>query len=449
MVHFRYLPNTDKDREEMLDVIGAKDIMDLYRDVPEEVQRKEPMNLPKPLSEYELLKEANRLASKNTTSSQVPFFLGAGVYDHHVPTVVKHVIMRQEFLTAYVPYQPEVSQGELQALFEWQTMVAELTGMDLANSGLYDGYTAIGEANNLAIGQVRKSDKVLISKAVNPQGIQTAKTYGFGKNYDVEEVELNGDITDLDDLKAKLDKNVAAVVVQYPNFFGSIEDLKAIKELLEDYKTLLVVSSNPLALAKLEAPGHLGADIVVGNIQPFGIPMQLGGPHSGYFAVTKKLMRKVPSRLVGESVDEEGKRGFSMALSTREQHIRREKATSNYSSNQALFALASAVALAAYGKQGVQELAQRNINNGHYLAKQLQDKGFELLNSRPFFNEFTIKLDKDVEEVNKALYDKGYVGGYDASDALEQEGAYLLVATEKRTKEEIDDFVQALAEVAK
>lgn len=448
MVQFRYLPNTDQDRQDMIETIGAKDVMDLFNDVPKEVLRDTRMKLPEALSEFELVKETNKIAAKNTTATQKAYFLGAGTYDHHVPSIVNHVIMRQEFLTAYVPYQPEVSQGELQALFEWQTMISEITGMDLANCGLYDGYTAVAEAANLAIGSVRKSSKVLISKGVNPQAIDTTKTYAFGKDYDIEEVELNNDVTDLDDLKSKLDEGVAAVIVQYPNFFGSIEDLKAIKELLADYKTLLIVSSNPLALGKLEKPGALGADITVGNVQPFGIPMSLGGPHCGYFAVTDKLMRKIPSRIVGETKDVDGKRGFVMALSTREQHIRREKATSNYSSNQALYALASAVAMSAYGKKGIQELAQLNINNAHYLAKQLKDNGFELLNTKPFFNEFTIKLNKDVKEVNRELHEKGFVGGYDASKQFGEDNAYLLCATEKRTKEEMDGFVQALVEVA-
>ena len=449
MANFRYLPNTDQDRQAMLDKIGVKDIMDIFSDIPKNVLREGKMNLPEPLSEMEIVKELGKMAAKNTTASQVPYFLGAGVYDHHVPSIVNHIIMRQEFLTAYVPYQPEVSQGELQALFEWQTMISELTGMDLANCGLYDGYNAVAEATNLAFGHVKKSSRVLVSKALHPQAIETIQTYGFGKGYSVDEVALDNEVTDLEDLKAKLDKDVAAVVVQYPNFFGSIEDLKAIKALLEGSKTLLIVSANPSALGKLEAPGKFGADIVVGDVQPFGIPMSFGGPHCGYFAVTDKLMRKVPSRIVGETVDAEGKRGFVMTLSTREQHIRREKATSNYSSNQALFALASAIAMTAYGKEGVQELAQANINNAHYLAKQLKDNGFELLNKKPFFNEFTIKLSKDIAQVNKDLLEKGFMGGFDASKAMGVDHAYLLCATEKRSKSEIDEFVKALVEVAK
>lgn len=447
MMDFRYLPNTDKDREEMLEVIGAKDIMDLFNDIPEKVKINEQMNLPESLSEYELIKHAQELANKNVTASQVPYFIGAGVYDHHIPSVVKHIISRQEFLTAYVPYQPEISQGELQALFEWQSMICELTGMDVTNSGMYDGFNALAEAANLAVGSVKKTNKVLVSKAVHPQGIENLKTYAFGKEYEVEEINLNQEITDLSDLKNKLDEETAAVIVQYPNFFGSIEDLKEIKECLENTKTLLIVSANPLALGQLESPGKLGADIVVGDMQPFGIPMSFGGPHAGYLAVTQSLMRKLPSRIVGQTVDVEGKRGFVMALTTREQHIRREKATSNYSSNQALFTLASAITMSVYGKQGIQELAQRNITNTHYLAQQLKEKGFDVLNTAPFFNEFMVKLNSSIKEVNQKLLNKGFVGGFDVSSAIGKENIALICVTEKRTKEEMDQFVEALMEV--
>ncbi|MEY8291525.1 aminomethyl-transferring glycine dehydrogenase subunit GcvPA [Carnobacteriaceae bacterium 52-44] len=447
MMYFRYLPNTDKDREEMLEVIGAKDIMDLFNDIPEKVKINEQMDLPESLSEYELIKHAQELANKNVTASQVPYFIGAGVYDHHIPSVVKHIISRQEFLTAYVPYQPEISQGELQALFEWQSMICELTRMDVTNSGMYDGFNALAEAANLAVGSVKKTNKVLVSKAVHPQGIENLKTYAFGKEYEVEEVHLNQEITDLSDLKNKLDEETAAVIVQYPNFFGSIEDLKEIKECLENTKTLLIVSANPLALGQLESPGKLGADIVVGDMQPFGIPMSFGGPHAGYLAVTQSLMRKLPSRIVGQTADVEGKRGFVMALTTREQHIRREKATSNYSSNQALFTLASAITMSVYGKQGIQELAQRNITNTHYLAQQLKEKGFDVLNTAPFFNEFMVKLNSSIKEVNQKLLNKGFVGGFDVSSAIGKENIALICATEKRTKEEMDQFVEALVEV--
>lgn len=449
MTNFRYLPNTDKDRAEMLEKIGAENVMDLFSDIPESVRINEKMDLPDALSEYELLKHARGLAEKNTTASDMPYFLGGGVYDHHIPSVVRHIIFRQEFLTAYVPYQPEISQGELQALFEWQSMVCELTGMDVTNSGMYDGFNALAEAANLAIGKVRKSNKILVSKSVHPQGIENLKTYAFGKEYVVNEVALDVDMTSIENLKAQLDDETAAVVVQYPNFFGSIEDLREIKEAMSDSKALLIVSSNPLALGKLESPGALGADIVVGDMQPFGIPMSFGGPHAGYLAVTDSLMRQLPSRIVGETADVNGKRGFVMALTTREQHIRREKATSNYSSNQALYTLASAIAMTAYGKQGIQDLAQRNITNAHYLAQELEKTGFEIVNKRPFFNEFLVKFNKPVKEVNKVIYDKGFIGGFDASMAYGEENIALICATEKRTKNEMDTFVQVLVEVAK
>lgn len=449
MKKFRYLPNTEQDRQDMLAVIGAKDIMDLFSDIPENVRLDEPMDLPASLSEYELLKHARELASKNTTASELPYFLGAGVYDHHIPAVVNHIISRQEFLTAYVPYQPEISQGGLQALFEWQTMICELTGMDVTNSGMYDGFNALAEAANLAIGKVRKTNKILVSKAVHPQGIEVLHTYSDGMEYQVEELGLADDVTNLEELKEKLDAETAAVVVQYPNFFGSIEDLKEMKEIMADSKALLIVSSNPLALGKLESPGALGADIVVGDMQPFGIAMSFGGPHAGYLAVTNDLMRKLPSRIVGQTADVEGKRGFVLSLTTREQHIRREKATSNYSSNQALFTLASAIAMTAYGKQGIQDLAQRNITNAHYLGKQLQEKGFELVNQSPYFNEFLVKLDHPISAVNESLFEKGFIGGYDASSVYGTEHVMLICATEKRTKGEMDAFVDALVEVAK
>lgn len=449
MPKHKYLPATEQERADMLAVIGADSIEDLFADLPREILTEGLMDIPSSLSEFELLKHLKELAAKNVNANDVPYFLGAGTYDHYIPAVVNPIIQRQEFLTAYVPYQPEISQGELQAMFEWQTMICRITGMDVSNSGMYDGYNALVEAANMAHGHVKKSDKVLVSKAVNPTGIENLKTYGFSNGYAVEEVNLSGEVTDLDDLKAKLNAGVAAVIVQYPNFFGSVEDLKAIKEVIADSKALLIVSSNPLALGKLEAPGKLGADVVVGDMQPFGIAMSYGGPHCGFLTTTEKLMRKLPSRIVGQTVDAEGKRGFVMTLTTREQHIRREKALSNYSSNQALFALASAVAMTAYGKEGVKELAQQNINKAHYLADQVKSAGFEVLNTKPFFNEFLVQLPKSVKEVNQELLEKGFVGGFDASKAYEKENVALLCATEKRTKAEIDAFVQALSEVTK
>lgn len=444
----RYLPTTQKDQEDMLAVIGVESINDLFSDIPMSTRatKEKAIDLPEPLSEYELTKHLKTLAQQNKTAADYPFFLGAGTYDHFIPSVVNHVTLKSEFMTAYTPYQPEASQGELQALFEFQTMICELTGMDVSNSSLYDGFTSLGEACNLATA-VTKKQTILLSGAIHPQAKEVVHTYAYGMEYKVEELGLKQDITDLQKLKASLTEDTAAVVVQYPNFFGSVEDLLEIKEMLKETKALLIVMANPLALAKLEAPGKLGADIVVGDMQPLGLSMSYGGPHCGYFTVKSQYMRKVPSRIVGETVDIEGKRGFVMTLQTREQHIRREKATSNMSSNQALNALASSVFMSAMGKAGVQEMAQQNIDKAHYLAQQLKESGIKILNDSPFFNEFAIELSKPIAEINEALLEKGFIGGYDVSENLNKDQAMLLCATEKRTRKEMDAFVEALVEV--
>ncbi|MDK6234022.1 aminomethyl-transferring glycine dehydrogenase subunit GcvPA [Aerococcus sanguinicola] len=448
----RYLPVTEEDRKEMLETIGAKSVDELFEDIPASVRdsvKEAFKQLPEALTESELKKHAVEIAAKNVNADDYAYFLGAGVYDHFIPAVVNSITQRQEFLTAYTPYQPEASQGELQALFEYQTMLAELTGMYVTNDSTYDGFVSLGEACNLATKQ-SKRNKVLLSMGVHPQGREVLHTYGYGMDYEVEDIPLKGDVTDFDKLKEAFSADeVGAIVVQYPNFLGSIEDLKAIKDLMEGSKALLVVSANPLALAVLESPGALGADIVVGDTQPFGIPMSFGGPHAGYIATTKKYMRKLPSRIIGQTLDANGQRGYAMTMQTREQHIRREKATSNMSSNQGLMALTSAVFMSAVGKEGIIEMAKRNINKAHYLAKSLKAEGFNVLNESAFFNEFIVDLKQPVAEVNKALLDKGFVGGYDVSDVYGQDNTVLLCATEKRTKEEIDAFVEALVEVTK
>ena len=441
-----YLPTTDQDRKEMLETIGVSSIKDLFSDIPESTRatKDKAIDLEDALSEQALTKYMKELAAKNTTTESHAYFLGAGVYDHYSPSIVNHVLLRSEFMTAYTPYQPEASQGELQALFEFQTMMCELTGMDVANSSLYDGFTSLGEACNLATSATKKQN-VLYSKALHPQAKEVIHTYAYGMEYSVKEVGLNGTRTAIDELKSAIDEDTAAVIIQYPNFFGTIEDLKEIKSLLENTKGILIVMANPLALALLEAPGKLGADIVVGDTQPFGIPMSFGGPHCGYFAVKKKYMRKVPSRIVGQTTDKDGKRGFVMTLQTREQHIRREKATSNMSSNQALLALGSSVFLAAVGKVGLQEMAQQNLNHAHYVKKELADKGLTVLSDNDFFNEFVVKLDRPFNEVTDQLLDHQIVGGFDVSEALNEENAMLLCVTEKRTKEEMDHLVSLLA----
>ncbi|WP_411844329.1 aminomethyl-transferring glycine dehydrogenase subunit GcvPA [Salinicoccus sp. HZC-1] len=441
----RYLPLTEKDKKEMLDTIGVSDISDLFSDIPENVRFKGELDIKPKKSETSLLRELTSISNKNITTETHVSFLGAGVYDHYIPTVVDHVISRSEFYTAYTPYQPEISQGELQAIFEFQTMISELTAMDVANSSMYDGPTAFAEAATMSAGKTGKK-KVVVSKGVHYQAIEVLKTYCKAQGIEVVEVELNGSYTDLEKLDAASDEDTAAVMVQYPNFLGSVEDLESIEKIVHKNKGLFVVNSNPLALSILTPPGEFDADIVTGDTQVFGIPTQFGGPHCGYFAATKKLMRKMPGRLVGQTQDDEGNRGFVLTLQAREQHIRREKATSNICSNQALNALASSVAMSALGKKGAVTMAENNIQNTYYMKNQLKSKGFEVLEGQSF-NEFAVKLSKNVDEINDILYNDGFIGGFNLGRVDDNFENHMLIAvTELRTKDEIDSFVERLGE---
>mgnify|MGYP001770531158 FL=1 len=440
----RYLPMTETDRKEMLEAIGVESIDDLFADIPESVRYKGKYNIKAQKPETELFRELSQLAAKNKDVKTNVSFLGAGVYDHYIPAIVDHVISRSEFYTAYTPYQPEISQGELQAIFEFQTMICELTGMDVANSSMYDGGTALAEAALLAADQTKKK-KVLVSQTVHPETRDVLKTYAKGQNVEVVEIPYRNGVTDVEALKEMMNAEVASVIVQHPNFFGQLEPLHQIEETSHSEKSLLIVSSNPLALGVLSPPGSFGADIVVGDVQPFGIPMSFGGPTCGYFAVKKELMRKIPGRLVGQTVDEEGKRGFVLTLQAREQHIRRDKATSNICSNQALNALASSVAMTALGKTGVKEMAYQNIQKANYAKKMFEKKGFSIPFQGPMFNEFVVKLSKPVSLANKKLLEKGIIGGYDLGRTYPELEKHMLVAvTELRSKEEIDLFVNEL-----
>ncbi|WP_084034785.1 aminomethyl-transferring glycine dehydrogenase subunit GcvPA [Anaerobacillus alkalilacustris] len=445
---FRYLPITEQDKKEMMETIGVKSIDELFADIPEKVRLKGEMNLKDALSEPDTVKELVRMASKNADSKNYTSFLGAGVYEHYIPSVVDHVISRSEFYTAYTPYQPEISQGELQAIFEYQTMISELTGMDLANSSMYDGPTALAEAAMMSAGQTKKKT-ILVSKTVHPEARDVLKTNAKGQNLTVLEIEMQDGITSLIDLKEKYNDETACVIVQYPNFLGNIENLAQIEEIAHSGKGLFVVSSNPLALGALKPPGKFGADIVVGDAQPFGIPAQFGGPHCGFFATTSKLMRKVPGRLVGQTTDDKGQRGFVLTLQAREQHIRRDKATSNICSNQALNALAASVAMSALGKVGVKEMALQNIQKANYAKQTFINNGFTIcFPNRAIFNEFIIKLTKPVKEVNELLFKQGIIGGYDlGKDYPELDGYMLIAITELRTKAEIDNLVSELGGV--
>ncbi|HCY7722788.1 TPA: aminomethyl-transferring glycine dehydrogenase subunit GcvPA [Staphylococcus aureus] len=443
----RYIPLTEKDKQEMLQTIGAKSIGELFGDVPSDILLNRDLNIAESEAETTLLRRLNRIASKNITKETHTSFLGAGVYDHYAPSVVDAMISRSEFYTAYTPYQPEISQGELQAIFEFQTLICELTDMDVANSSMYDGMTSFAEACILAFSQTKKN-KIVVSKGLHYQALQVLHTYAkTRKEFEVVEIDLDGTVTDLKKLEAAVDDDTAAVAVQYPNFYGSIEDLEKIHSFIEDKKALFIVYANPLALGLLTPPGSFGADIVVGDTQPFGIPAQFGGPHCGYFATTKKLMRKVPGRLVGQTQDDEGNRGFVLTLQAREQHIRRDKATSNICSNQALNALASSIAMSALGKQGIYDIAVQNIEHANYAKQQFIKKGFEVLEGTSF-NEFVVKFDKPIQQVNEELVKYNIIGGFDLGVVSDDFKNHMLIAvTELRTKDEIDTFVEKAGEL--
>ncbi|MDQ0413684.1 aminomethyl-transferring glycine dehydrogenase subunit GcvPA [Mesobacillus stamsii] len=443
----RYLPLTESDKNAMLESIGVSSIDELFSDIPEKVRFTGEYNIKKAKPETALMKELAQMAAKNADLKRNTSFIGAGVYDHYIPVIVDHVLSRSEFYTAYTPYQPEISQGELQAIFEFQTMISELTGMEVANSSMYDGGTALAEAAMLSAGHTRRK-KILISSAVHPEYKDVVKTYAKGQYIDVVEVPYKDGVTDIDALKGMTSEDVAAVIVQYPNFFGGLESMKEIEAIVHENKSLFVVSSNPLALGTLTPPGKFGADIVTGDAQPFGIPTAFGGPHCGYFAVTGKLMRKVPGRLVGQTKDDQGRRGFVLTLQAREQHIRRDKATSNICSNQALNALAASVAMTALGKKGVREMAVSNIQKAHYAKQKFKENGFEIAFEGHSFNEFVVKLNKPVKEVNQKLLEKDIIGGYDLGrDFSGLENHMLIAVTELRTKEEIDTFVKEMGDI--
>ncbi|GAF13646.1 glycine dehydrogenase [Bacillus sp. JCM 19045] len=447
MNQHRYLPMTEEDKQEMLATIGVASIEELLTDIPEKTRFNRTLAIEEALKEPELVSFFEGLAKENRSIKDYPSYLGAGVYEHYIPSIVDHVISRSEFYTAYTPYQPEISQGELQAIFEFQTMICELTGMDLANSSMYDGQTSLAEAAMLAAGHTKKKT-ILVSKAVHPEARAVLQTNAYGQHLEVIEIETKDGVTDLEQLRAHYSDEVACVIVQHPNFFGSLEPLAEIEQVTHSEKAQFIVSSNPLALGLLKPPGAFGADIVVGDAQPFGIPTQFGGPHCGYFAATKKLMRKVPGRLVGQTVDDQGQRGFVLTLQAREQHIRRDKATSNICSNQALNALAASVAMTAIGKQGIKEMATQNVQKANYLKNQLKKAGVTLLYHGATFNEFVVDLGKPVSEINKQLFDKGIIGGYDLAEMdSSRAGQMLLCVTELRTKQELDEFAKELGAI--
>jgi glycine dehydrogenase subunit 1 len=437
-----FIPNTPEDIAEMLAAIGASSIEELFADIPREVLEKyEPLGL-EPLSEPEVARELQKIAAENI--SEYISFLGGGAYDHFIPAVVGHLISRSEFYSSYTPYQPEVSQGTLTSMFEFQTMVCELTGMEVANSSMYDGATALAEALFMA-SRVTGRRKFLLARGINPHYCQVARTYAW--TADLELVELPYDEhgqLDREALRQELSPEVGGLLIQSPNFFGVIEDLNGLKGLLGE--AFLIVSANPISLGILRPPGEAGADIVVGEGQVLGNPQNFGGPLLGLFATKQKYLRRMPGRVSGQTVDLEGKIGYVMAFQTREQHIRRGRATSNICTNEALCGLAATVWLTTLGKEGIRELAELNLNKAHYLAERIAAlKGYRIKFDGPFFNEFVVETERGPGETLKKLRAQGILGGIDLS-SYGLEDSLLIAVTEKRTREELDLFVERLKE---
>jgi glycine dehydrogenase subunit 1 len=430
----------------MLREIGCEKIEDLFDQVPESLRMDRPIGIGHPVSEPELMEFFNGLASKNGTRSQ--FFLGAGAYSHFIPVIIDSLISRSEFLTAYTPYQPELSQGTLQYTFEFQTMICQLTGMDVANASLYDGSTAVAEAVLMA-DRVTRRNKYLIADSVHPQyrEVVAAYTKNLGVTVDYIPVSETGAV---DPARLEVDERTAAVVVQSPNFFGCVEDLNSIAAAAHEAGALLIVAvAEPLSLGILKPPGHCGADIVVGEGQSFGIPLSYGGPYLGLFATLEKYVRQMPGRLVGEAFDNDGNRGYVLTLSTREQHIRREKATSNICTNQGLFALMATIYLATMGRRGLQEVARQNLQKAHYAAKRISAlKDYHIRYQAPFFNEFVVNTPIPALDVVERLIQKDIIAGLPLDGYYpDMPGSMLVCVTETAKKEAIDRFVAELGRI--
>jgi glycine dehydrogenase subunit 1 len=442
----RYISNTSAQQKEMLGVIGVSSIEDLLVRIPAKARLSRPLNLPRAMAETDLVRHLQRIAGLNAGADEYACFLGAGSYDHAIPSPINHLISRGEFFTAYTPYQPEASQGTLRSIFEYQTMMAELTGMDVANASIYDGASSLAEAALMAHA-VTGRDTLLISRGVNPLYRQVVETYVEGPGLKLKSVPLGDGVTDVDALRKAVSKHSAAVVIQYPNFFGSLEDVRAIADIAHEAGALLVVVADPINLGLLTPPGASGADIVVGEGQGLGVPMSFGGPNLGVFAAKQELVRRMPGRLVGATVDVDGQRGFVLTLQTREQHIRREKATSNICTNVALCALMATIYVSILGKRGLRKVGELSTAKAHYAARELSKiPGVRLRFTAPFFKEFTLQLPKSPERVVKRLMKDRLLAGVPLKGFDRAYKDCLLVAvTEKRTKEEIDAYAAALA----
>ena len=432
-----YVPSTPAERQQMLETIGLKDYRDLYKDVPKEMYLDRPLNIPAGMSELEVRRAVTAMAEKNTRFSTI--LRGAGAYDHVIPSIVSYIPAKEEFLTAYTPYQAEMSQGVLQSIFEYQTMICELTGMDVSNASVYDGATAAAEA--AAMCRDRKRTVTLISGAAHPDTIATVRTYCYGTGHELRVVPCKNGRTDPDALREMLTPDVASFYVQQPNFFGQFEDGEGLGQAAHAAGALYIMGCNPIALGIMKTPRDCGADIAVGEAQPLGLPVSYGGPYLGYMASTSKLMRKLPGRIVGETVDAKGERAYVLSLQAREQHIRREKASSNICSNEALCALTAGLYLSVMGPKGLAEAARQSMSKAHYLASKLCSlPGVSLKYQGPYFHEFVTVLPK-AEEVLSALQANGILGG------LPIEGGVLWCVTEKVSRAQLDKAVAIVKEV--
>lgn len=434
-----YVPNTNEERQEMLKACGYESFDDMFSVIPDDLKLKDALNLPEGKSELETRRVISAMADKNKIFPHI--FRGAGAYNHYVPAMVKSVLSKENLQTAYTPYQAEISQGILQSIFEYQTYICELTGMDVSNASVYDGANAAAEALSMCYG--RKQKKAVVSGAANPYVLETIKTYTFGNDMEVVIVPPTADgLTDIEGIKAAVDANTASVYIQQPNYFGNVEDAAAIAEIAHAEKAKFIMGVNPMTLALLKTPREYGADIAVGDAQPLGLPLGFGGPYVGFMATTQKLMRNLPGRIVGQTHDANGNVGYVLTLQAREQHIRREKASSNICSNQALCALAVGVYLSTMGNKGLKEVATQSISKAHYLANGLVEAGLTLENKGEFFHEFVTTSNVPAEKILAALEAEDILGGYPLDDKR-----ILWCCTEMNTKAEMDDVVRIVKEV--
>jgi len=444
-MNYKYFPHTEDDIKKMLQTVGIEKLEDLYDEVPESIKFKRDYDLPNSKSEIEIRREFEILGKKN-----IPLicFAGAGVYDHYTPAVINYITQRSEFLTSYTPYQAEISQGTLQYIFEFQSLMASLTGMDISNASMYDGCTATAEAMRMAMASVKKANRVLISATLNPAVIRVAETYALFHEINLVTIPENNGVTDIDFLTKELEKGgVAGVIMGQPNYYGIIEDLTGIADLCHAHKALFILNSPAATLASLRSPGEWGADIAVGDAQSLGLPMNYGGPYLGYFCTKEALVRKMPGRIVGGTTDTNGQRTFVLTMQAREQHIRRQKATSNICTNQGIMTLFATIYMSLMGPKGLKEVNEQSYGGAHYLHDQLLKTNLftDAFGIKPFFNEFCVRTKADIENIQQRLLKNGILGGIRLC-RNQMDDCLLLAVTEKRTKEEIDLFVSLIQE---